>query len=90
VRRQRRGQPQSLSFTSSNDLDHTHTVSLQLSEIDTPPSAGVTKTTSNDHAHTHQVGLTAAELDMIDQGSTVTKTTTNDENHTHTFAFRKS
>ncbi len=82
--------PQSLTFTSSNDLGHTHTVSLQLSEISSPPTAGVTKTTSNDLAHTHMVSLTAADLDTINQGNTVTKTTTNEDNHTHTFAFRKS
>jgi hypothetical protein len=82
--------PQSLSFTSSTDLGHTHTVSLQLTEISAPPTAGVTKTTSNDLAHTHMVSLNAAELDSINQGNTVTKTTTNDDAHTHTFAFRKS
>ncbi|HVP59302.1 MAG TPA: hypothetical protein VMT11_01960 [Myxococcaceae bacterium] len=82
--------PQSLTFTSSNELAHTHTVSLQLTEISTPPAAGVTKTTSNDLAHTHMVSLTAADLDSINQGNTVTKTTTNDDNHTHSFAFRKS
>lgn len=82
--------PSSLSFTSSNDLGHTHTVSLQMTEVTTPPVAGVTRTTSNDLAHTHQVTLTSADLDSINQGGTVTKTTTTDDSHTHTFAFRKS
>ena len=81
--------PQSLSFTSSSELSHTHTVTLQLTEISTPPAVGVDKTTSNDLNHTHRVSLTAAELDSINQGNTVTKTTTNDDNHTHQFAFRK-
>jgi hypothetical protein len=83
------GSPQSLTFTSSNDLGHTHTVGLQVTELTTPPSGGVTKTTSNVMAHTHQVSLSAAELDSIDLGSTVTKTTTMDDGHTHTFAFHK-
>jgi hypothetical protein len=83
------GNPQSLTFTSSNDQGHTHSAVLQLTEITTPPSAGVTKTTSNNFAHTHQVSLTAAELDSIDMGNTVTRTTTMDDGHTHTFAFHK-
>jgi hypothetical protein len=82
--------PQSLTFTSSTDLGHIHTVSLQLTEISNPPTAGVNKTTSNEVGHTHMVSLTAAELDSIAAGNTVTKATTNDDNHTHTFAFRKS
>lgn len=82
--------PDSLRFISSSDLGHTHFVTLQLTEIATPPAVGVDKQTSNDLGHTHMVSLTAAELDSINQGATVTKTTTNDDNHTHTFAFRKS
>ena len=56
------GNPNSLSFTSSNDQNHTHTVSLLLTDISTPPAAGVTKTTSLDDAHTHTVSLTEADL----------------------------
>lgn len=82
--------PQSLTFTSSNDLGHTHTVGLQLTEIDAPPSVGVDRMTSSDLSHTHQVSLSAADLDSIAQGNTVTRTTSSDDNHTHTFAFSKS
>ena len=87
------GNPNSLSFTSSNDENHTHTVSLLLTDISTPPAAGVTKTTSLDDAHTHTVSLTEADLESINAGNVVTKTTSEDETpgfvHTHTFAFHK-
>jgi hypothetical protein len=87
------GNPTSLTFTSSNDDGHTHTVSLGLTEIGTPPAAGVTKTTSTDLSHNHTVTLTMADLDSIDAGNTVTKTTSEDTEpghvHTHTFAFHK-
>jgi hypothetical protein len=79
-----------LTFISSTDLGHSHTVGLQVTEINTPPSGGVTKTTSNDLNHTHTVSLTSAELDSIATGSTVTKTTSMDDSHTHTFDFKKS
>jgi hypothetical protein len=85
------GNPNSLSFTSSNDLNHTHTVSLLLTDVSAPPAAGVTKTTSLDDSHTHTVSLTVADLDSINAGTVVTKTTSEDETpgfvHTHTFAF---
>jgi len=83
----------SLTFTTSNDLNHTHTVSLQQSDISAPPAAGVTKTTSFDDSHTHTVSLTEADLASINAGNTVTKTTSEDETpnfvHTHTVSFHK-
>ena len=85
--------PNSLSFTSSSDDGHTHTVSLLLTDISASPAGGVTKTTSLEQSHTHTVSLTESELDSIEAGSTVTKTTSEDTTpghvHTHTFAFHK-
>ncbi|RPH69783.1 MAG: hypothetical protein EHM78_13980 [Myxococcaceae bacterium] len=82
--------PDSLRFISSSDLGHTHFFTLQLTEITSPPAAGISRQTSNDLSHTHTVTLTEADLDSINAGNTVTITTSNDDNHTHTFAFRKS
>jgi len=82
-----------LTFTTSTDDGHHHTVSLQQSDINTPPAAGVTETTSLDNSHTHTVSLTEADLMSIQAGNTVTKTTSEDETplhvHTHTVAFHK-
>ena len=88
------GNPNSLTFTSSLDDNHTHTVSLQLSDITSPPAAGATETTSLNQSHTHTVTLTETDFASINAGNTVTKTTSEDETpghvHTHTFDFRKS
>ena len=84
------GSSGTLTFISSSDLGHTHSVGLQITDITTPPAGGVTETTSNVLNHTHTVSLTVADLDSINQGNTVTKTTSNDDNHTHTFDFKKS
>ena len=84
------GSSGTLTFVSSSDLGHTHTVGLQVTDVTTPPGAGVSEVTSNVLNHTHTVALTVADLDSIDQGNTVTKTTSNDDNHTHTFDFKKS
>lgn len=80
---------QALTFISSNDLGHTHTVALQMTDLTAPPPAGVNETTSFNTNHTHQVALTAAELDSIQAGTTVTKTTSTDDGHSHTFAFHR-
>ena len=85
------GSSDSIRFTSSNDLNHTHTVNLAKADISTPPAAGRTQTTSLDQAHTHTVTLTEADFASIEAGNTVTKITSEDETpgfvHTHTFAF---
>ena len=83
----------SLHFTSSNDLNHTHTVDLASADISSPPAAGRVETTSNDQAHTHTVTLTEADFVSINAGNVVTITTSEDETpgfvHTHTFVFHK-
>ena len=83
------GNGQTLTFTSSNDLGHTHTVGLQITELSAPSASGVTKATSNVEAHTHTVQLSEAELASIQAGGSVTKTTSEDDGHTHTFTFTK-
>ena len=83
----------SLHFTSSNDLNHTHTVDLSSADVSTPPTGGRTETTSNDDAHTHTVTLTEADFQTINSGGSVTITTSEDETpnfvHTHQFTFKK-
>ena len=80
-----------LHFTSSNDLNHTHTVDLATADISSPPAGGRVETTSNDQAHTHTVTLTEADFASIDAGNVVNITTSEDETpgfvHTHRFAF---
>ena len=78
-----------LTYTSTSDLDHTHTVGVLRTDLSAPPVAGVAKTTSNVENHTHTVALTEAELASIQAGTNVTKETSNDDNHTHFFTFFK-
>jgi|GEM_PF-390987 hypothetical protein len=83
----------SFHFTSSSDLNHTHTVDLASADVSTPPAAGRTETTSNDDSHTHTVTLTEADFQTISSGGSVTITTSEDETpgfvHTHNFVFHK-
>jgi hypothetical protein len=90
------GNANTIQLTSSTGdvaAPHTHTVSLQLSDINNPPAAGATETTSFNSEHTHTVTLTEADFVSINAGNTVIKTTSEDETpghvHTHQFAFHK-
>jgi hypothetical protein len=80
----------SLTFTSTNVSGHTHTTTLDLSTIETPPSGGADRETSSSDGHTHHVVLTQADLTSINSGGTVTKETTLVSSHTHSFSFKKS
>jgi hypothetical protein len=80
---------QTLTYTTSSELDHTHTVALEVTDLTAPPANGVDKTTSNVLSHTHTVALSEAELTSIEGGTSVTKTTSMDDNHTHTVTFFK-
>ena len=49
------GGGQTFTYTTSSELDHTHTVALQPTDLSAPPANGVDKTTSNVLSHTHTV-----------------------------------
>jgi len=83
------GGGQTLTYTTSTELDHTHSVTLQVTDLTAPPANGVDKTTSNVLSHTHTVALSEADLASIEGGTSVTKTTSFDDGHTHTVTFFK-
>jgi len=74
-------------YTSSNVQSHTHTFTLQMSDIAMPPSDGVSGPTSNDGGHTHAVSISMAQLQNVGSGDSVKVTTTSVSGHTHEFTF---
>ena len=80
-----------VTVTSSCDGGHTHDFTVQIADLQMPPSAGVSgESTPSSDGHVHSVALTGAELGQIESGATVTKTSGLTNNHVHTFAFRKT
>lgn len=82
----------SRAFTSSSNNSHTHSVTLQRTEVETPPAGGIAKTTTSNSAHTHSFAMTQAELDTVDGGGSVTVTSGSSDvggAHTHTFTITK-
>jgi hypothetical protein len=72
-------------WTSSAADGHTHTLSMEVSKILTPPEGGAIPETSVDHGHGHMVHLEKDDLDALRDGKTVTKQTAPARGHTHTF-----
>lgn len=83
------GDSSSRSFVSSTDDGHTHSVTLNRSEVDSPPSGGVSRQTSSSSGHTHTFTMTQAQLQSVQGGGTVSTTTSSDSGHTHTFSISK-
>jgi hypothetical protein len=81
-------QADALTFTSSVDDGHRHTVTIERASLTDSPPAGVQRVTSSDTGHNHVVVLTEADLDTINAGQTVTRQSTEDDGHSHTFVFR--
>ena len=77
------------TFTSSSDAGHTHSVTMARSEIDSPPSGGISRLTSSNSGHTHTFTITQAQLTTVQGGSTVSTSTSSDAGHSHTFSISK-
>jgi hypothetical protein len=77
------------TFTSTSDDGHTHTITIQRSEVQNPPASGITRQTSTSTAHTHQFSMTQAELMTVNGGGSVNVTTSVTNVHDHSFTITK-
>ena len=74
-------------YTSSNVQAHTHTFGIEMSDIASPPTDGVSGATSTDGAHSHEVSISMEQLQSVGSGDSVKITTTSVSGHTHEFTF---
>lgn len=77
------------TFTSTSDSGHTHTITVQRSEVQNPPAAGITRQTSSSGGHTHTFMMTQADLQTVNGGGPVTVTTSVSDLHDHSFTITK-
>ncbi|MHB8055753.1 MAG: hypothetical protein ACYDH3_10960 [Candidatus Aminicenantales bacterium] len=80
--------PDSKVFTSASTQGHTHTITIQKSEIDNPPAGGISRETSA-NGHTHTFTMSQAELTDVKNGTAVTVTTADTNGHHHEFTIQK-
>ena len=82
----------SRTFASTSVNSHTHSVTIEKADVQTPPAAGISKTTTSNSAHTHSFTLTQAQLATINGGGSVTVTSGSSDvggAHTHDFTISK-
>jgi len=77
------------TFSSSTDQGHNHMVTISKTDVENPPSAGISLQTSESGGHVHTLAMTQAELQSVKNGNTVTVTASNSSGHTHTFDISK-
>ncbi len=82
-------------FTSSTDANHSHTVTLARTDIESPGSGGISTTTgssSSSGGHSHSFVMPRDRLVAVNEGSTVMIVTGPADGgygvHTHTFTIK--
>lgn len=76
------------TFSSSSENGHSHTITLQKAEVETPPAAGINRATSSS-GHTHNFVMTQAELQTVLGGGSAVITVSLADAHIHTFTITK-
>jgi len=77
------------TFSSSTAQGHVHSVTIQRSTIENPPSGGISMSTSTSSGHTHTFSMTQQQLQNVKDGQTVTVTDSEVQNHTHDYDISK-
>jgi len=75
-------------FTSSSEQGHAHTITIEKTEIESPPAGGISRQTSA-NGHTHTFTMTAVELTDVKNGTAVGVTTADSNGHSHNFTIQK-
>ena len=81
--------PTENSFTSTSVNGHTHSITIQNSEVQNPPAAGISRETSSTSGHTHTFTMTQADLQNVMGGGTATIVTAITSSHQHSFTITK-
>jgi hypothetical protein len=76
-------------FTSTSNSGHTHRITLNRSEIENPPAAGITRSTSSASGHTHTFSMSQAQLQSVNSGNSVNITDSASSGHSHQYTIAK-
>ncbi len=76
-------------FTSTSNSGHTHTITIQKSEVESPPAAGITRNVSSSGGHTHSFSMTQSQLQSVNNGGSVEITDSVSDGHTHKYTISK-
>jgi hypothetical protein len=74
-------------FTSDASPGHSHTITIQKTEVETP--SGISRETAASSGHTHTFTVTADQLNTVKGGTAVSVNTAVTGTHFHTFVIQK-
>ncbi len=77
------------NFIGSVSQNHSHTVSIQRTEVENPPSGGITRQTSSFDYHTHTFTMTQSQLQAVKDGQSIKITDSMVSGHTHDYQIQK-
>jgi hypothetical protein len=75
-------------FTSQATQGHNHTITIAKTEVESPPTGGISRETSA-NGHTHTFTMTAAELATVRGRTPVDVVTGNTSGHNHIFTISR-
>jgi len=83
---------ESFSITSSVNDDHSHTLTIQIINVDNPPAEGNTISSTENSNHTHTIMLTQKNFQQLAAGETLTVLSSsasgNYSPHSHSFSIK--
>ena len=77
------------AFTSTNVNGHTHQITIQRAEVQTPPAGGISRQTSSGGGHTHTFTMSQAQLQTCMGGGSVTLNDAVTDLHQHSYTITK-
>jgi len=78
----------SKTFNSTSVNAHTHSITIEKAEVQTPGAGGISRQTSST-GHTHTFAMTQGELQSVNGGGSVVVTVAVADLHQHTFTINK-
>jgi len=83
---------ETFSSTSTINDNHSHTITIQLANVDNPPVDGNTITSSENSSHDHTITLTQKQFQQLAEGETLIVFSSNSSgsylSHTHSFSIK--
>src|SRR5512138_99186 len=79
-------------FSTTVVNDHFHMVTIEQTDVQDPPSLGLSQSTTSNRDHSHSLALSELHLSTVNEGTPVTLTTGISEvggAHTHDVTIRK-
>ena len=77
------------TFTSNTVNGHNHNITISKTEVQSPPTAGISRSTSSGPGHSHTFAMTQSQLQDVMNGTAEGISTGTTDSHSHEFTISK-